>query len=119
MKRSVTDLQDIRVELDEEDKELMKLFPRSRMAALDERLLVRRGEEVYLVRKEDAARWKKVMIGLFMTASLLLGAVYLALAVYCAVTGAGSGWLFLCGFELLLLPYLIRVPGDVRGGGRA
>lgn len=114
------DLMDMTADLDREDQELLSMFPRNRRTVINDMYLVsRRDGSLYLVRKEDAARWKKVMIGLFLAASLLLGAVYLALAVYCAVTGAGSGWLFLGGFELLLLPYLIRVPGDVRGGGRA
>lgn len=119
MKKQVTDIQDIRVELDADDKELMAMFPRSRRAALDERLLVRNGDELYLVRKEDAARRKKILIGIFLTVMWLLSAVYLALAVYCSVTGQGKGWIYLGAFEFLLLPYLIRVPGDVRGGGRA
>ena len=117
MKPTVTDLQDIRVELDAEDQEIMAMFPRSRRAALDERLLVHNGEEMYLVRKEDAARRKKVLIGIFLTGMWLLSAVYLALAVYCSVTGQGEGWLYLGAFEFLLLPYLIRVPRDVRGWG--
>ena len=60
MKKQVTDIQAIRVELDEEDRELMQMF-RSRRSVVDDALLVRDGEEMYLVSKTQLARVRKLI----------------------------------------------------------
>lgn len=60
MKKQVTDLQAIRVELDEEDQELMQMF-RSRQAIVNDALLVQDGEEMYLVSKTQIARTRKLI----------------------------------------------------------
>lgn len=65
MKQTVTDIQDIRAALDEEDEQLMRMFPRKREAALDEMLLVQKDGEMYLIRKEDVARNRKILNGVF------------------------------------------------------
>lgn len=60
MKKQVTDIQAIRVDLDEEDQELMQMF-RSRQAIVDDALLVQDGEEMYLVSKTQLARTRKLI----------------------------------------------------------
>lgn len=60
MKKQVTDIQAIRVELDEEDRELMQMF-RSRRSVVDDALLVQDGEEMYLVSKTHLARVRKLI----------------------------------------------------------
>ena len=60
MKKQVTDIQAIRVELDEEDQELMQMF-RSRRSTIDDALLVQDGEEMYLVSKTHLARTRKLI----------------------------------------------------------
>lgn len=60
MKKQITDIQAIRVELDEEDQELMQMF-RSRQSIVDDALLVQDGEEMYLVSKTQIARTRKLI----------------------------------------------------------
>lgn len=60
MKKHVTDIQAIRVELDEEDRELMQMF-RHRQRATDDALLVQDGEKMYLVSKTQIARTRKLI----------------------------------------------------------
>lgn len=60
MKKQVTDIQAILVELDEEDQELMQMF-RSRRSVVDDALLVQDGEEMYLVSKAGLARTRKLI----------------------------------------------------------
>lgn len=60
MKKQITDIQAIRVELDEEDRELMQMF-RSRRSTIDDALLVQDGEEMYLVSKTQLARTRKLI----------------------------------------------------------
>lgn len=60
MKKQITDIQAIRVELDAEDQELMQIF-RSRQSIVDDALLVQDGEEMYLVSKTQIARTRKLI----------------------------------------------------------
>lgn len=60
VKKQITDIQAIRVELDEEDRELMQMF-RSRQAIVNDALLVQDGEEMYLVSKTHLARTRKLI----------------------------------------------------------
>ena len=64
MKQIMTDIQEIRVELDSEDQELMRMFPRSRMASLQDMLLIQKGDELFLIRKEYMARKRKLVHGI-------------------------------------------------------
>lgn len=60
MKKQVTDIQAIRVDLDEEDQELMQMF-HSRRSVVDDALLVQDDEEMYLVSKTQLARIRKLI----------------------------------------------------------
>lgn len=60
MKKQITDIQAIRVDLDEEDQELMAMF-RSRQSIMDDTLLVQNGDEMYLVSKIQLARVRKLI----------------------------------------------------------
>lgn len=91
MKQTVTDIQDIRAALDEEDEQLMRMFPRRREAALDEMLLVRNGEDMYLLRKADVARRQKILDGVVWTVIGCACVLYLICAIMSTVTGYGHG----------------------------
>lgn len=113
MKMVSTDIQDIRVELDAEDQELMRLFPRSRMSSLQDMLLIQQGEELFLIRKEYAARKRKLVHAVIWAAIGCFCLVFLAASVCSAVTGEGNPGVYVLMFELCLLPYLVKVPREV------
>lgn len=116
MKQMVTDIQDIRAALDEEDAQLMRMFPRRREAALDEMLLVQKDGEMFLLRKADVARRRKVIRGAAMAACGLFGAVCLVCSIVSAVHGVGHPGVFLAAFEVTIVPLLMQIPGEVNGG---
>ena len=60
MKKQVTDIQAIRVELDDADRELMTMF-RSRQRIMNDALLVQDDDEMYIVSKEEIARQRKMI----------------------------------------------------------
>ena len=116
MKQMVTDIQDIREELDDEDAQLMRMFPRRREAALDEMLLVQKDGKMFLLRKADVARRRKVLNGIVYAVIGCVCTLYLIAAVMCAITGSGHGGVYLLLFELSLFPYIAKVPKEVLGG---
>ena len=61
MRKEVTDIQALQVELDAEDRELMGIFPARRQAAMNDMLLVRDGDMIYLVSKIYLARRQKMI----------------------------------------------------------
>lgn len=61
MKKEVTDIQALHVELDAEDRELMGLFPARRQMAMNDMLIVREGDVIYLVSKIQLARMQKMI----------------------------------------------------------
>lgn len=60
MKKQVTDIQSIHVELDDDDRELMAMF-RSRQRIMNDALLVQDDDEMYIVSKEEIARQRKMI----------------------------------------------------------
>ena len=60
MKKQVTDIQAIRVELDDDDRELMAMF-RSRQRIMNDVLLVQDNDEMYIVSKAELARQRKMI----------------------------------------------------------
>lgn len=61
MKKEVTDIQALHVELDAEDRELMGMFPARRQMAMNDILIVREGDVIYLVSKVQLARRQKMI----------------------------------------------------------
>lgn len=61
MKKEVTDIQALHVELDAEDRELMGLFPARRQMAMNDMLIVRERDVIYLVSKIQLARRQKMI----------------------------------------------------------
>lgn len=116
MKQTVTDIQDIRAALDEEDQQLMRMFPRNREAALDEMLLVQKDGEMYLLRKADVARNRKILNGVFCVVTVLACALNLLCAILNAISGSGRAGVHLLLFWLQLFPYIAKVPKEVKGG---
>ena len=116
MKQIMTDIQEIRVELDNEDQELMRMFPRSRMASLHDMLLIQRGEEIFLIRKEYMARKRKLVRAIIWTVIGAFCFLFLAASILSAITGAGNPGLYVLLFELNLLPFLAKVPREVKEG---
>ena len=60
MKKKVTDIQAIHVELDDDDRELMAMF-RSRQRIMNDVLLVQDNDEVYIISKSELARQRKMI----------------------------------------------------------
>lgn len=60
MKKQITDIQAIRVELDDDDRELMAMF-RSRQRIMNDVLLVQGNDEMYIVSKAELARRRKML----------------------------------------------------------
>ena len=60
MKKQVTDIQDIHVELDDDDRELMAMF-RGRHRIMNDVLLVQDNDEMYIVSKAELARQRKMI----------------------------------------------------------
>ena len=60
MKKQVTDIQSIHVELDNDDRELMAMF-RSRQRIMNDVLLVQDSDEMYIVSKAEVARKQKMI----------------------------------------------------------
>ena len=116
MKQIVTDIQDIRAALDDEDAQLMRMFPRNREAALNDMLLVQKDGEMYLLRKDDIARRQKVLNGVFCSVTVLACALNLLCAILNAISGSGRAGVHLLLFWLLLFPYIAKVPKEVKGG---
>ena len=116
MKQMVTDIQDIRAALDDADEQLMRMFTRRREAALDEMLLVQKDGKMFLLRKADVARRRKVLNGIILAVIGCVCTLYLIAAVLCAITGSGHGGVYLLRFELSLMPYIAKVPKEVLGG---
>ena len=59
MKKQVTDIQAVHVELDDDDQELMAMF-RSRQRIMNDVLLVQDDDEMYIVSKAEIARQRKM-----------------------------------------------------------
>ena len=59
MKKQVTDIQAVHVELDDDDRELMAMF-RSRQRIMNDVLLVQDNDEMYIVSKSELARQRKM-----------------------------------------------------------
>lgn len=108
MKKQVYDLQSVVPALDEDDKALMALFPVRRESALDDMYLVRRGEETYLLRKEDAARTAKALTAVFNLAAWSLGLLGLGMSILSWICKLPHPGLWLMLFELCALSYTIR-----------
>ena len=60
MKKQVTNVQAIHVELDDDDRELMAMF-RSRQRIMNDVLLVQDNDEMYIVSKAEIARQRKMI----------------------------------------------------------
>ena len=60
MKKQVTDIQAIHVELDDDERELMAMF-RSRQRIMNDALLVQDDDEMYIVSKTELARQRKML----------------------------------------------------------
>lgn len=114
MKQKFYDIQSLTVPLDEEDKALMALFPARRESAVNDMFLVRRGEETYLLRKEDVARMRKVMAAIFNLVVWAIGLLGLAMSILSWIYKLPHPGVWLMLFELCIMRYIIRVPGEVR-----
>lgn len=101
--KQILDIRDLNAELDADDRELMKMFPRSREAAVSDMLLVRQGGSMYLVKKSEVARKKKIADGIAWAVLASVGVLFLVLAVSSWMGGNRIWPLFLTLFEAVML----------------
>lgn len=114
-KKVAYDVQTLCAELDEEDKDLMRMFPRNRETALRDMLLVKNGEEMFLLRKEDVARRRKAIHALTWAAIWIICALNFICATLAFVTGTGHPVIHLFFGGIFLIPYIAKVPQEVSG----
>ena len=78
MKKQVTDIRAIHVELDDDDRELMARF-RSRQRIMNDVLLVQDSNEMYIVSKAEIARQRKMIQDIvdFCTAAIAVFVILL------------------------------------------
>lgn len=113
--KQITDLLDVQVSMDEEDKELMRMFPRNRQTVINDMLFVQDRSGTYLVKKSDISRWKNVLHGIVTSVRVSLCSLFLVCSFISFVMGVGNPSLFLIAFEVMLLPLLMKIPADVNG----
>lgn len=111
--KKVTDLLDVQVSMDEEDKELMRMFPRNRKTVLNDMLMVQDRNGMYLVRKEDVSVWKKAVRSIVTAVWVVLCTLLLLASITAFAGGYGYPALYLTTFEMMLLPLLVKIPSEV------
>ncbi|MDO5544924.1 MAG: hypothetical protein Q4F81_03705 [Eubacteriales bacterium] len=111
--KQVTDLLDVQVSMDDEDRELMRMFPRSRQTVLNEMLFVQDKSGAYLVKKSDVTRWKNVLHGMVTAVRVALCSLFLVCSFLSFVMGIGNPSLYLFAFEVMLIPLLLKIPSEV------
>ena len=111
--KQVTDLLDVQVSMDDEDRELMRMFPRSRQTVLNEMLFVQDKSGAYLVKKSDVTRWKNVLHGMVAAVRVALCSLFLVCSFLSFVMGIGNPSLYLFAFEVMLIPLLLKIPSEV------
>lgn len=111
--KQVTDLLDVQVSMDAEDRELMRMFPRSRQTVLNDMLFVQDKSGAYLVKKSDVIRWKNVLHGMSTAVRVALCSLFLVCSFLSFVMGIGNPSLYLFAFEVMLIPLLLKIPSEV------
>ena len=111
--KQVTDLLDVQVSMDDEDRELMRMFPRSRQTVLNEMLFVQDKSGAYLVKKSDVTRWKNVLHGMVAAVRVALCSLFLVCSFLSFVMGIGNPSVYLFAFEVMLIPLLLKIPSEV------
>ena len=113
--KQVTDLLDVQVSMDDEDRELMRMFPRSRQTVINDMLMVQDRNGMYLVRKEDISLWKKAVRSIVTAVWVVLCTLLLLASITAFAGGYGYPALYLTTFEMMLLPLLVKIPAEVKG----
>lgn len=111
--KQVTDLLDVQVSMDDEDRELMRMFPRSRQTVLNDMLFVQDKSGAYLVKKSDVTRWKNVLRGMATAVRVALCSLFLVCSFLSFVMGIGNPALYLFAFEVMLIHLLLKIPSEV------
>lgn len=111
--KQITDLLDVQVSMDDEDRELMRMFPRSRQTVLNDMLFVQDKSGAYLVKKSDVARWKNVLHGMATAVRVALCSLFLVCSFLSFVMGIGNPALYLLAFEVMLIHLLLKIPSEV------
>ena len=111
--KQVTDLLDVQVSMDDEDRELMRMFPRSRQTVLNEMLFVQDKSGAYLVKKSYVTRWNNVLHGMATAVRVALCSLFLVCSFLSFVMGIGNPSVYLFAFEVMLIPLLLKIPSEV------
>lgn len=112
MKKTI-DLLDVQVSMDDEDRELMMMFPRSRQTVLNEMLFVQDKSGAYLVKKSYVTRWKNVLHGMAAAVRVALCSLFLVCSFLSFVMGIGNPSVYLLAFEVMLIHLLLKIPSEV------
>ena len=112
MKKTI-DLLDVQVSMDDEDRELMMMFPRSRQTVLNDMLFVQDKSGAYLVKKSDVTRWKNVLHGMATAVRVAMCSLFLVCSFLSFVMGIGNPSVYLFAFEVMLIPLLLKIPSEV------
>jgi len=113
-KKEVIDLQDLTADVDEEDAELLAMFPRSRERALNDMVLVKDGEEMYLERKADIAIRQKQQKAMIQWLTGLAAGICLICEFFAVLEGSRLGWLWAAGATGCILSVMFPVPANVK-----
>jgi len=119
MNKEIIDLQDLRPELDAEDKELYKMFaPRNRDWCINDMVLVRKGDELYLERKADIAiRLKRRQAVIQWLVGLVAGTC-MVFEIAAVLQGSGFMWMWTGMFLVCALPGVVKALPKVAGGSK-
>ena len=111
--KQITDLLDVQVSMDDEDRELMRMFPRSRQTVLNDMLFVQDKSGAYLVKKSDVTRWKNMLHGMVAAVRVALCSLFLVFSFLSFVMGIGNPSVYLFVFEVMLIHLLLKIPSEV------
>jgi len=114
MRKEVIDLQDLRPELDEKDKELFSMFAKRREWNVNDMVLIRQGEELYLEKKADIAIRQKRRQAVIQWLVGLVAGTCLIFEFVAVLQGSRAMWLWWGMFIVCAVPALCKVPQEVR-----
>lgn len=106
MKKQVTDVQAIHVELDDDDRELMAMF-RSRQRIMNDVLLVQDDDEMHIVSKAEIARRRKMIQDVFDFSAIAIAVFVILLQTILMVKRAVNPLRCLPWVAVVIVGYMV------------